>query len=189
MARWLIALAVLAVVLLVTWQTGWLADLGLVSRGAPGTEAEATLEARAAHDAALAERASLAGREGAKPAAVVVAPPITGPRVTGRVVDPAGRGVAGARVLSLPDTNGKVARFEEYGQAGNPGSTATTDAEGRFVVAVSKEAPFHLVAASAPEFALGIKADLAPGSDVVLVLEPARVQTGVVKDRDGNGIV
>ena len=63
------------------------------------------------------------------------------PRVTGRVVDSAGKGIGGAHVLSIPDTCSKTFLPSEAGKEGCAALDALADAEGRFAVPVGKDAP------------------------------------------------
>lgn len=188
MQKVIVGVAVLVVALVAAWQAGWIEPGAGEGRGAGGEAGGALLDGtRAGRDVKPAGPV-LEGLEAAPKPLTPPAPPITGPRVTGRVVDVAGRGLAGARVLAIPDTSGTLLRLEELGTPGCPAPSVTADGEGRFVVPVSKDAPFHLLLADAPGFGLGGEADVAPGAEVTLRLEPTRALTGVVKDREGKGV-
>ncbi len=113
---------------------------------------------------------------------------VTGPRVTGRVVDRAGKGVAGATVVSIPDTCSKTLSAADAGTEGCPAFSATADADGRFVVAVATDAPLHILVASAPEYASVAKASVRPGEDVTIALPAAVALVGTVKDREGKPV-
>src|SRR5690606_9240889 len=100
--------------------------------------------------------------------------------VSGRVVDPAGRPVAGARVLT--ETRGLSTQDlddpagPEFDELGPPGS-ARSDREGRFELPYAAPGEFT-VSARHPDYPTGRRTGLrvAPGGtlhDVVITLEPA----------------
>jgi hypothetical protein len=105
--------------------------------------------------------------------------------ISGRCVDVAGRGVAGARVLSIPDTNDKVFAPDDLGREGCPALSTTADAEGRFVVPASKAAPYHIVLADAPGLAFAGRGQVPLGGEVTITLVPGRVLEGRVLDVKG----
>jgi hypothetical protein len=112
----------------------------------------------------------------------------TGPKVTGRVVDAAGKGIAHARVVSTPDTSTATFSLEDARKEGFPGFAATSDETGRFALAVSKDAPIHVVFAHATGYAPTAKPDVAVGADVTLVLAPPAAVVGTVRDREAKPI-
>ncbi|MCC7137957.1 MAG: hypothetical protein IT460_05960 [Planctomycetes bacterium] len=134
---------------------------------------------------------SLAGRGGVAvnkdPAATPLRRPVPvapGPRLLGRVVDPAGAGVAGARVLALPDTVTEPVASSDVGRAGKPGAENFTDAEGRFVVAAVGDAPLFSVVAEAAGFAPSAATAVRPEVETTVALRPASRLVGRVTTMD-----
>ncbi len=130
-------------------------------------------------------------REGATPRPAPYAPPVApqGLHVTGRVVDAAGKAVVGAQVVAVGDGNATTFALEEAGRAGSTATATTTDPEGRFALAVSDDAPFHYVIASAEGHGISVKPGVPAGADLVLALPRATALVGTVTDRDGKPVV
>ena len=172
---------------------GTLSGLGVPAWLVPGDGEEASLEAEAPPGEPREPPAGGPRLEGQAPltsasAAGAVPAGITGPRITGRVVDVAGKGVAGARVLSIPDSNVKTFGLDELGREGCPGCATTADAEGRFAVRVSMEAPYHIVLADAPGLGLSGRGNLPIGAEVTITLAQGIVMTGRVLDTKGEPV-
>src|SRR5205823_14149493 len=111
--------------------------------------------------------------------------PVAGPRATGRVVDASGKGVAGARVVSIPNNLAEAFTLADLGGADAPALSTTTDAEGHFVVPLKATAPYHAVLATAEGFTSHSVSDVAPGGDVTIVLDAAASVAGTIRDADG----
>ncbi len=136
-------------------------------------------------DAAERERAAGLAATGTRPEPRPAAPPpVTGPRINGRVVNAEGAGIGGAHVLSIPDTNGRTFLPSEAGKEGCPALDAIADAEGRFVVPVGKDAPFFAIFAEAAGYAPAVSGPFAPGADVVVTLPRPVALAGRVTDAD-----
>jgi protocatechuate 3,4-dioxygenase beta subunit len=181
------AVVLLAIVAFLVWRTAYgpvVEDAGSDADPAGRTASAAAEGARALDDATP----SLAV---APPKPAPYAPPVVpeGLHVTGRVVDAAGKAVAGARVVAAGDVNATTFALEEAGREGSPATATTTDAEGRFALAVSDDAPFHVVFASAEGHGVAVKPAVAAGADVVLALPRATALVGTVTDRDGKPVV
>ena len=178
-----VLLLVLAVAILgaAAWMLGLLPEPGEGSRDGVAP-APAAIEG-AAPDAA-AEASRLAGSGAMADPAPVVPPrppiPPDMPRATGTVVDRQGKGIAGARVISIPDTTTKTYFEKDVAAEGFPGFDAITDAEGRFVVAMSKASTSQSLVVIAEGYAPQVKRDVGPGADVRIVLEKAGVLVGTV---------
>jgi hypothetical protein len=184
-----IAIAIAATALLMGWQTGAFDRWWSGGRADPANGDAVNLRAGREGAAPVLNTApALDTGAGRTPSAGPIAVAVVGPRVTGRVVDGAGRGIAAARVLSIPDTNGKTFALTDLGKEGCPAFDTIADAEGRFVVAVSKDAPFHLIVAEAPGFGIAGKADVPIGGEVIVTLAPSRTLSGTVRDSDGNAV-
>lgn len=110
---------------------------------------------------------------------------VTGPRVNGRVVDASGKGIAGARVLSLPDTNSKTFFAADAGKEGSPALGTIADTEGRFVVPVATDSPFFTIYADAKGFSPNTTPPVPPERDVTIVLQTSASLRGVVTNVDG----
>jgi RNA polymerase sigma factor (sigma-70 family) len=183
------ALVAAAVVLvaLALWKTGAFDGDSSSSRGASSDSSVArAANTTADADANQSNGATLAARP---TASSPTAAAISGPSISGRVVDHGGKPIAGARVVSIPDTNTKTFSADDIGKPDCPAVGATAGPDGRFVIAVTKDAPFHILFANAPGFAFSWAVDVAPGADVTLTLEPSLTLVGTVRDRDGAPVV
>jgi RNA polymerase sigma factor (sigma-70 family) len=127
------------------------------------------------NEAPAADASKRAGDERLSPAA----------EVTGRVVDRDGRGVPGARVTSFPDDLSEAIRLDAPAE---PARTATTDADGRFAIALGGRAPFHTLVVDAAGFAPAAAERVRPRDERTIALEPDSTLAGVTKDLEGNPI-
>lgn len=186
-----VLLLVLAIAILgaAAWTLGLLPEPGEGARD-DAVPAPAALEG-VAPDAAT-EASRLAGTGGMAPEAPVVPPrppiPPDMPRATGVVVDRQGKGIAGARVISISDTTTKTYFPTDVGAEGFPGFDAITDGEGKFVVALSKASASQSLVASAEGYAPQVRRDVAPGADVKILLEKAGVLVGTVTNVESEPI-
>ncbi|HVG93700.1 MAG TPA: carboxypeptidase-like regulatory domain-containing protein [Planctomycetota bacterium] len=133
---------------------------------------------------------AVAGLAGGAPQVVARSrpPTVDGPRITGRVTDRAGKGIAQAHVISAPDTATKPFGAAEVGTEGSPAVDAVTDGEGRFAVAVGVDAPFHALIAQAAGFGSTVRQNVATGADVTIVLEAGASIVGAVTDPQGASV-
>ena len=133
-----------------------------------------TEDAPAAPAVGLAPAA--APTEPAKPAPTTPA----GPVVSGRVLDPKGSPVVGARVLLLGESQHRP--IPTPIDESDPGSSIRTDADGRFVGAVTETAPFHSIVVRADGFSAHISKGHPPGADVTIQLDLPVSMSGTVRD-------
>lgn len=124
--------------------------------------------------------AALRGSETVK--ATAPAPTLSGPHMTGRVIDETGAPIAGATVVSFADDLQGTITPEALAEEGFRGGSTTSDAEGRFAVAVATDAPFHYVIADAKGFSPGLETSKPAGSELVLTLKPAIALVGSVRN-------
>ena len=184
-----LVLLLVAVAAAMAWSLGLLPQPGAGPRGDAGS-APVALESTPA--AGASDASKLAATGGRVPDAPVVParPPIPegAPRLAGVVVDRQGKGVGGARVVSIPDTTARTYVPREIGGEGFPGFDAIADAEGRFVVALSKASTNHLLVATAEGFSSTVKRDVGVGSEVRILLERAGRLVGTVMNVDAEPV-
>jgi len=172
----------LALALIAFWRWGEPALQGTDSAGGGGGGTPAVVAAAGTDGPAAPLAAAPSPTAPARPV-------IEGPTVTGRILDAQGRPVPGARVVSVSDVNETTFGVEELGRKGAPAFGTTTDADGRFVVEVTKDALLHTVLADAPGHAITAKCDVAPGADVTISLDASMSLVGSVADSEGTPIV
>jgi hypothetical protein len=108
-----------------------------------------------------------------------------GLRVSGRVIDDRGRGVAGARIVATSDTVMRLIALYQCGSVGGPRSAAITNESGEFVLTGLTHEPWHLYArrdgaADSPGLAVS-----PPAAGITIALAPATVLAGTVVGPDG----
>ncbi len=103
-------------------------------------------------------------------------------------MDEVGAGIAGARVVAIPDTATKFLAIDAAGADGGTGAENFTDAQGRFVVAAVGDAPVYGLVVHADGFALNRLADVRVGADVRIVLGAGSRLTGRVLTMDGEPV-
>src|SRR5262245_27909841 len=127
-----------------------------VSPGNAGSSAAGDAPERAGVEASAPSTEESARLAAGAPRSVAESPPpgVTGPRITGRVVDAKGQGIARAHVVTVSDTNSKMLFPSEAGKPGSVAREASAAEDGRFVVGVSGDAPFYTVLAEAPGYGM-----------------------------------
>ncbi len=186
---WLVLL-VIALAAAAAWKFGLLPQPGEGGRDGVAP-APAAIEDASSDAAADASRLAGSGATATPAPVVPPRPPIPPdmPRVTGAVVDRQGKGVAGARVISIPDTTTRTYFEKDVGNEGFPGFDATTDGDGRFIVALSKASTNQSLVVLAEGYAPQVKRDVAPGAEVRILLEKAGVLAGRVTNVESEPVV
>ncbi len=144
----------------------------------------------ARREPALAGRAPAKAAAGSEAARRILGTPkaVEGASIRGVVVDGAGVGVAGARVVAIPDTATRFLAIEAVGAEGGTGAENFTDAQGRFVVAAIGDAPLYALVAQADGYGLVSVPDVPVGADVRVTLVAAQRLHGRVLTIDGEPI-
>ncbi|MCI0589030.1 MAG: sigma-70 family RNA polymerase sigma factor [Planctomycetes bacterium] len=113
---------------------------------------------------------------------------VEGSFARGVVLDPSGRPIPGARVVSHPETLTRAVRPSDAAPGSEPLSLAESDRDGRFRVALAGKAPRFGLFVEADGFSpTGVDA-VRPGDERTVTLDPARTLEGSVKDRAGRPV-
>ena len=141
-----------------------------------------------AHQGSPRGSSSEAPRPNALPSPDSVSPPALRRTASGRVVDRDGHPVRGARVVSVPDDLDRPLDVASIQGESGPGRVAHSRKDGTFSVALSGEAPLHLLHAEADGYGSVVTTGVRHADEITVVLEKPGVLTGRVSDSSGDSV-
>lgn len=173
MTKKIIALAALAVLLIGGALMAWL----------PGDETKAEKASSGTLLAADADKAPVLHGNDPAPIKRRVATTPNGPHVAGRIVDPEGSPIEGARLAAIPSTS-KVGVDPQ----GTSVSSDVSDSSGRVFLPLGTDAPTFFLYAEAQGYAPAMAQMVRSGDEVVVTLVRATALEGIVRNRDGQAV-